>query len=45
MGELLERIKASNLINGNGIVDNFKNNSLFFYKQYSKSSRGGLEVE
>jgi hypothetical protein len=37
MGELLERIKLSNLVYGDGIADNFKNNSLFFYEAYSKS--------
>lgn len=37
MGELIERIKLSNLVYGNGIADNFKNNSLFFYEKYSKS--------
>jgi len=39
MGELLERIKLSNLVHGNGIVENFKNNSLFFYEAYSKSDK------
>lgn len=39
MGELLERIKLSNLVHGNGIVENFKNNSLFFYDAYSKSDK------
>lgn len=38
MGELLERTKLSLLVNGNGIVDNYKNNSLWFYEQYQKSS-------
>ena len=37
MGELLERIKLSNLVNGNGIVDNYKKNSLYFYNKYRKS--------
>ena len=39
MGELLERVKLSNLSNGRGIVDTFKNNSLFFYDKYSKSDK------
>jgi hypothetical protein len=26
------------LVNGNGVADNFKNNSLWFYEQYGKSS-------
>ena len=38
MGELIERIKLSNLVNGNGIVENFKNNSMYFYKKYASSS-------
>jgi hypothetical protein len=38
MGELLERAKLSLLVNGNGIAENFKNNSLWFYEQYQKSS-------
>lgn len=37
MGELLERVKLSNLVHGNGIVENYKNNSLFFYNKYQKS--------
>jgi hypothetical protein len=39
MAELLERVKLSLLYNGNGIVDNFKNNSLFFYEKYNKSDK------
>ena len=39
MGELLERIKLSNLVYGNSIADNFKNNSLFFYDSYTKSDK------
>lgn len=34
----MDKLDLSLLINGNGIVDNFKNNSLFFYEQYQKSS-------
>ena len=37
MGELAERVKLSLLVNGNGIVENFKNNSLHFYNLYNKS--------
>ena len=36
---LLERVKLALLYNGNGIVENFKNNSLFFYDKYTKSSK------
>lgn len=39
MAELLERVKLSLLYNGNGIVENFKNNSLFFYEKYQKSDK------
>lgn len=37
MAELLERVKLSLLVNGDGVVDNFKNNCLFFYDKYQKS--------
>jgi hypothetical protein len=42
MGELLERVKLSNLVNGDGIADAYKNNSLYFYDKYQKSD---LEVQ
>lgn len=38
MGELRERVKLSLLVYGNSIPDNFKNNSLFFYEKYQKST-------
>jgi len=37
MGELIERVRLSLLVYGNGIEDNFKNNSLFMADKYSKS--------
>ena len=37
MGELIERSKLSMLVNGDGLPDFFKNNSLFFYEKYTKS--------
>jgi len=37
MGELSERVKLSLLVYGNGLVENFKNNSLYFYNLYQKS--------
>ncbi len=37
MGELIERVKLSLLVYGNGIEDNFKNNSMFLMDKYSKS--------
>jgi hypothetical protein len=38
MGYLAERIKLSLLVHGNGIVENFKNNSFDLYQMYQKSS-------
>lgn len=38
MSELSERVKLSLLVNGNGVVENFKNNSLYFYELYGKST-------
>tara|TARA_X000000368_G_scaffold186188_1_gene146976 strand:- start:3902 stop:4591 length:690 start_codon:yes stop_codon:yes gene_type:complete len=38
MGVLMDKLNLSLLVNGNGIVDNFKNNSLFFYESYQKST-------
>jgi len=37
MGELIERVKLSLLVYGNGIEENFKNNSMFLMDKYSKS--------
>ncbi len=34
----MDKLNLSLLVNGNGIVDNFKNNSLFFYESYQKST-------
>lgn len=39
MGELSERVKLSLLVHGDGIPDNFKKNSLFFYEKYLKSDK------
>ena len=44
MGELLERIKLSNLVYGDGIVENFKANSLFFQGAYSKSDKNVMSI-
>jgi hypothetical protein len=38
MGQLSERVKLSLLVNGNGKVENFKNNSLYFYDNYTNKS-------
>ena len=37
MGELIERSKLSMLVYGNGIEENFRNNSMFMVDKYSKS--------
>ena len=37
MGELIERSKLSMFVNGDGLPDFLKNNSLFFYEKYTKS--------
>ena len=37
MGDLYERVKLSLLVHGNGIEDNFRNNSLFLYEKYQQS--------
>lgn len=39
MGELIERIKLTNLVHGDGIADAFKNNSMFFYEAYTTSDK------
>lgn len=44
MSELLERVKLSLLYNGKNIEDNFKNNCLFFYDKYQKSSNDVLAI-
>ena len=38
MGVLMDKLDLSLLVNGNGVVDNFKNNSLFFYEAYQGST-------
>lgn len=39
MGELVDRIGLRMLVDGDGLVDNFKNNSLYFYEKYQKSDK------
>jgi hypothetical protein len=39
MGDLIERVKLNLLVYGNGIEENFKNNSMFFADKYSKSDK------
>lgn len=38
MGALMDRVNLNMLVYGNGIEENFKNNSLFFMESYSKST-------
>ena len=44
MGALRDRVNLNLLVNGNGPVENFKNNSLFFYEKYSKSDKDVLNI-
>ena len=39
MGELVDRIGLRMLVDGDGLADNFKNNSLHFYNKYEKSDK------
>jgi hypothetical protein len=39
MAELFKRTKLDLLLHGNSISDNFKNNSLYFYEQYTKTTK------
>jgi hypothetical protein len=45
VGILSEKVKLALLVNGNGVPDNFKNNSLYFYEMYSKSTPDILNVK
>lgn len=44
MGILQEKVDLSLLVYGDGIVDNFKNNSLFFYDKYQKSDESVTSI-
>lgn len=39
MGPLVDRIGLRMLVDGSGLADNFKNNSLYFYEKYQKSDK------
>lgn len=39
MGSLQDKVDLSLLVNGNGVADNFKNNSLYFYNKYQQSDK------
>jgi hypothetical protein len=45
MGELSERVKLNLLVHGSDVPDNFKNNSLYFYEKYQKSTPEVLNVK
>jgi hypothetical protein len=45
MGELNERVNLSLLVYGDGIEDNFKNNSIYLADKYSKSSNMVKAIE
>jgi len=44
MGELVDRIGLRMLVDGDGLADNFKNNSLYFYDKYQKSDKSVKSV-
>lgn len=44
MGSLKDRVDLNLLVNGNGPVENFKNNSLYFYDKWSKSEKDILNI-
>ena len=44
MGELVDRIGLRMLVDGDGLPDNFKNNSLYFYEKYQKSDKDVFAV-
>lgn len=45
MGELIDRIGLRMLVDGDGLVDNFKNNSLFFYEKYQGSDANVTAID
>ena len=45
MGELVDRIGLRMLVDGDGIADNFKNNSLYFYNKYQKSDKDVFAID
>jgi len=44
MGILKDKVDLELLINGNGVAENFKNNSLFFMNKYDKSDDDVLSI-
>ena len=44
MGELVDRVGLRMLVHGDGLADNFKNNSLYFYEKYQKSDKDVLSI-
>jgi hypothetical protein len=45
MGELVDRIGLRMLVDGDGLADNFKNNSLYFYEKYQKSDSNVRSID
>jgi len=45
MGELVDRVGLRMLVDGDGLADNFKNNSLYFYDKYQKSDKDVKAVD
>jgi hypothetical protein len=44
MGALLDRIKLSLLVNGNGIIENYRNNTNYFTNKYKSSEKDILNI-
>ena len=45
MGVLTNKIGLRTLVDGNGLVENFKNNSLYFYDKYQKSDKDVKSID
>lgn len=45
MGYFNEKYKLSLLLNGNGVLDNYVNNTNYFYSQYQKTSKDILSIK
>lgn len=45
MGELADRVGIRMLVDGDGLADNFKNNSLFFYEKYNGSDNSVKSID
>ena len=45
MGELIDRIGLRMLVDGDGLADNYKNNSVYFYEKYQKSDANVTAID